>query len=54
MRTEKERKLNRRRTRKRRLRYLRDRLARTTDPAERRRLIAKIQRISPSAPVPEE
>jgi hypothetical protein len=52
--TEKKRKLNRRRSRKRRLRYLRDRLAQTTDPAERRRLIAKMRRISPSAPVPEE
>ena len=54
MRTEKDRKRNRRKTRKRRLRYLRGRLAQATDPAERQRLIAKIRRVSPTAPVPEE
>jgi len=36
------------------VRYLRERLAQTINPAERRRLIAKIQLISPAAPVPEE
>jgi hypothetical protein len=54
MRTEKDRKRNRKRTRKRKLKYLRERLAQATDSDERRRLIAKIQRISPTAPVPEE
>jgi len=54
MRTERDRKRVRRQTRKRKLRYLRGRLAGTTNPAERRRLIAKMQRISPTAPVPED
>jgi hypothetical protein len=54
MRTEKDRKLARRQRRKRKLRYLRQRLAQTTDPAERERLIEKIRRVSPTAPVPEE
>jgi len=54
MRTEHDRKLFRRRARKRKLRYLRRRLAQATDPAERQRLIEKIRRISPTAPVPEE
>ncbi len=53
MRTEKERHLERRRRRQRKLRYLRQRLERTSDPAERKRLIEKIRRISPAAPVPE-
>jgi len=53
MRTEKDRKLRRRRTRKRKLRYLRRRLAQATDPAERQRLIEKIRRVSPTAPIPE-
>jgi len=54
MRTEKDRQLARRRRRKRKLRYLRARLARTADPEERKRLIEKIRRVSPTAPVPEE
>ncbi len=54
MRTEKDRKLERRRRRKKKLRYLRARLERTTDPEERKRLIEKIRRVSPWAPVPEE
>jgi hypothetical protein len=45
--------LKRRQRRKRKLRYLRRRLAETTDVQERQRLIAKIHRISPRAPVPE-
>jgi hypothetical protein len=53
MRTNKDRQRARRQARKRKVRYLRARLAQTTNPAERRRLIAKIQRISPEAPVPE-
>jgi hypothetical protein len=48
------RKVRRRRRRKRKLRYLRRRLAKTTDVQERRRLIDKIRRISPRAPVPEQ
>ncbi len=54
MRTEKQRQLERRRRRRRKLRYLRQRLAQTTDPAERERLIEKIRRVSPTAPIPEE
>ncbi len=54
MRTEKDRRRSRRQTRKRKLRYLRGRLAQATTPAERQRLIEKIRRVSPTAPVPEE
>ena len=54
MRTNRDRKRIRKQTRRRKLRYLRERLARTTNPAERRRLIAKIHYISPAAPVPGE
>jgi len=54
MRTNRDRKRARKQARRRKIQYLRDRLARTTNPAERRRLIAKIQYISPAAPVPEE
>jgi indole-3-glycerol phosphate synthase len=53
MRTNRDRKRARKQARKRKLRYLRQRLAQTTDPAERRRLIAKIKRISPAAPISE-
>lgn len=45
------RKLRRRQRRKRKLRYLRRRLAEAKDADERKRLIAKIRRISPRAPV---
>ena len=54
MRTNKDRKRVRRQTRKRKLRDLRRRLAEATDPAERQRLIAKMRRVSSTAPVPEE
>jgi hypothetical protein len=54
MRTNKDRKRARKQVRKKKIRYLRERLAKTTNPAERRRLIAKIQYISPEAPVPTE
>jgi hypothetical protein len=54
MRTNRDRKRARKQARKRKIRYLRERLARTTNSAERRRLIAKIQYISPEAPVPSE
>jgi hypothetical protein len=46
------RKLRRRQRRKRKLRYLRHRLAEAKGLDERSRLIAKIRRISPYAPVP--
>lgn len=53
MRREPDRERIRRSNRKRKLRHLRQRLARTKDAAQRRRLIEKIRRISPAAPVPE-
>ena len=54
MRTEHDRKRRRKQARKRKLRYLRQRLAETSDTNERRRLIAKMQRVSRTAPAPEE
>ena len=45
--------MRRRQRRKRKLRYLRRRLAEAKSRDERRRLIAKIRRISPHAPVPD-
>jgi hypothetical protein len=54
MRTEHDRKRRRKQARKRKLRYLRQRLAETSDPTERQRLIAKMKRVSRTAPVPEE
>ncbi len=53
MRCEPDRERIRRQNRKRKLRHLRARLAQTKDPAVRKRLIEKIRRISPHAPVPE-
>lgn len=50
---ERHRELRRRRKRKQKLRRLRARLLETNDPKERERLIAKIRRISPRAPIPE-
>ena len=47
------RQLKRRQRRKRKLRHLRRQLEEATDPNERRRLIAKIRRVSPKAPVPD-
>jgi indole-3-glycerol phosphate synthase len=44
--------LRRRQQRKRKTRYLRDRLEETTEPAERQRLIAKIKKISPNSVLP--
>jgi hypothetical protein len=46
--------MKRRQRRRRKVRYLRDRLEETTNSQERRRLIAKIQKISPNAPVPDD
>jgi hypothetical protein len=47
------RQLKRRQRRKRKLKHLRRQLEATTDAGKRRHLIAKIRRISPTAPVPE-
>ncbi len=44
----------RRQRRQRKVRYLRRRLAETKDFMERQRLIEKIRKISPRAPVPEQ
>jgi hypothetical protein len=54
MRTNRDRKRIRQQTRRRKLQYLRKRLAEATDPNERRRLMDKIRRVSPTAPLPEE
>lgn len=48
---EREQELKRRRVRKQKLRKLRAKLAATTDPAERERIIQKIRKISPWAPI---
>jgi len=48
---ERHRELRRRRKRKEKLRRLRAKLAATTDPQERERIIQKIRRISPWAPI---
>jgi hypothetical protein len=45
--------LRRRQQRRRKVRYLRERLEATHDSGERQRLIAKIKKISPNAPVPD-
>jgi indole-3-glycerol phosphate synthase len=45
--------LRRRQQRRRKVRYLRDCLERTNDSDQRRRLIAKIKKLSPTAPVPD-
>ncbi len=51
--TSPEKKKRKRRRRRAKLRYLRQRLAGTESSRERRRLIAKMKRISPGAPVPD-
>ncbi|HEY74210.1 MAG TPA: hypothetical protein G4N99_13180 [Thermoflexia bacterium] len=53
MRTNRDRKRIKKQVRRRKLRHLRERLAATSNAAERRRLIEKIRRVSPAAPVPE-
>ncbi len=53
MRTDKDRKRIRKQTRRRKIRHLRRRLEEATNPADRQRLIAKIKRVSPTAPVPD-
>jgi hypothetical protein len=45
--------LRRRQRRRSKVRYLRERLAETNAPSERRRLIEKLQKIAPNAPVPD-
>ena len=50
---ERHRERRRRRQRKKKIRKLRARLEQTTNPTERAQLIARIRRISPNAPVPE-
>ena len=54
MRTERDRKRARKQVRKKKLQYLRKRLAKASDAAEREQLITKIRRISRTAPIPEE
>jgi hypothetical protein len=51
MRTARDRKRIRKQTRKKKIRYLRRRIEQTTDLAERERLVEKLRRISPEAPV---
>jgi len=54
MRTSRDRKRARKQARRRKLRYLRERLAAASNTAERKLLIEKIRRVSRTAPVPEE
>ena len=54
MRTNKDRKRVKKQVRRRKLRHLRERLAAANNVAERKQLIEKIRRVSPTAPVPEE
>ena len=53
MRVERDRKRARRQARKRKIKYLRRRLAAASTVDERRRLVEKLHRISPDAPIPE-
>lgn len=50
---ERHREIRRRRHRQTKVRKLRQRLAEATDPAERQRIIEKIRRVAPNAPVAE-
>ncbi|GAB4567380.1 MAG: hypothetical protein Kow0047_19500 [Anaerolineae bacterium] len=52
MAVERDRELRRRRHRRKKLRYLRERLLRAQSEQERQRIIAKIRRISWRAPIP--
>jgi hypothetical protein len=45
--------MQRRQRRQRKVHYLRQRLLQTTNPQQRQRLIAKIKKLSPTAPVPD-
>ncbi len=51
---ERHREIRRRRRRRKKVRKLRARLEQATNASERARLIARIRRISPNAPVPED
>ena len=51
MRTQKDKDLRRRQQRGRKVHHLRRQIAEAKDPRERERLIAKLQRISPRAPI---
>lgn len=50
---ERHREIRRRRQRQMKVRKLRQRLEKTRDREERQRIIAKIRRVAPNAPVPE-
>ncbi len=50
---ERRKELRRRRHRKMKVRKLREKLLATRDSAERQRIIEKIRKISPNAPIPE-
>lgn len=52
MRTQKDKDLRRKQQRRRKVRYLRRRIEQAKDLRERERLIAKLRRISPRAPIP--
>ena len=52
MRVQKAKDLRRKQQRRRKVRFLQHRIAQAKDLRERERLIAKLHRISPSAPVP--
>jgi hypothetical protein len=53
MKRQKDKDLRRKRQRRRKVRFLRRRIAEAKDLRERERLIAKLCRISPSAPIPD-
>ena len=52
MRTNRDRKRIRKQTRQRKLRHLRERLAKANNATEQKRLIEKIRRVSRTAPIP--
>ena len=54
MRTNRDRQRARRQARRKKLHYLRRRLAKAKDKKEREQLIEKIRRVSPRAPIPED
>jgi len=54
MRVERDRKRARRQARRRKVKYLRRRLAAASSVDERKRLVAKLRRVSPRAPIPAE
>jgi hypothetical protein len=52
MRTQKDKDQRRKQQRRRKVHHLRRRIAGAKNPSERERLIAKLQQISPQAPIP--